>query len=272
MKRRHFAFIFLTLTLMLLAACGSQSNESDDSQSASNEEEEVKMLNVDLTSNPESESIEPGEPFTIQAAVTYGEEEVNDANEVKFEFWKKGEEHEKVDGEFTENGIYTLEKTVEEPGIYYVISHVTARGMHNMPQIKLVVGDVDQEGAEETSEDEHSHSEDGHDEDGHGDSTEHAHGTNIMAHIMLPENVKSGEEVTLTGHLQHDEAPFKGAEVQFEIWKDGTDKHNYVEATEPKDGEYQATYTFDEAANYHVKLHFKKEDLHDHKETTLTVQ
>ncbi|QSS99644.1 FixH family protein [Pontibacillus sp. ALD_SL1] len=276
MRRRQFGLIFFTFSLLLLAACGGQSNGDNDSQSSS-DDEEVKMLNVDLTTDPTSENVEPGEPFTIQAAVTYGEEEVNDAEEVRFEFWKKGEEHEEVDAEFTENGNYVLEKTVEEPGVYYVISHVTARGMHNMPQKEIVVGDVNPDEIEENAEgeDSHSESEEGHDDHNSDESAghdQHGHGTNVMAHIMLPQTVKAGKEVTLTGHLQQDEAPVKGAEVQFEIWKEDSEKHNYVDATEPKDGEYQAAYTFDEAATYHVKLHYKKDDMHDHKEKTINVQ
>ncbi|WP_345242265.1 FixH family protein [Pontibacillus salipaludis] len=272
MRRGHFGLIFLTFSIFLLAACGGESNGDNDSQSTS--DEEVKMLNVDLTTDPTSENVEPGKPFTIQAAVTFGEEEVNDAEEVRFEFWKKGEEHEEVDAEFTENGNYVLKKTVEEPGVYYVISHVTARGMHNMPQKEIVVGDVKPEENAE-GEDSHSESEEGHEDDESEESAsqdEHGHGTNVMAHIMLPQTVKAGEEVTIKGHLQQDEAPFKGAEVQFEIWKKDSEKHNYVDATEPKDGEYHATYTFEEAATYHVKFHYKKDDLHNHKEKTFNVQ
>ncbi|KGP91506.1 hypothetical protein N780_19600 [Pontibacillus chungwhensis BH030062] len=273
MRRRQYGLIFFTFTLLLLAACGGQSNGDNDSQSS--DDEEVKMLNVDLTTDPASENVEPGEPFTIQAAVTFGEEEVNDAEEVRFEFWKKGEEHEEVDAEFTENGNYVLEKTVQEPGIYYVISHVTARGMHNMPQKEIVVGDVNPDKGSE-GEASHSESEEGHEdhdsEESAGHDEQHGHGTNVMAHVMLPEKVKAGEEVTITGHLQQDEAPVKGAEVQFEIWKKDSEKHNYVDATEPKDGEYQASYTFDDSATYHVKLHYKKGDMHDHKEKTINVQ
>ena len=102
-------------------------------------EEEPQFLEVELSINPEK--AKANEPVVFEAKVTYGEEEVTDADEVKFEIWRaNAEEHEKILVEHAENGIYRLEKTFEEEGTYYIYSHVTARRMHNMPKKEFVIG------------------------------------------------------------------------------------------------------------------------------------
>lgn len=102
-------------------------------------EEEPQFLEVDLTANPEK--AEKGEEITFEAKVSYGPEEVEDAEEVKFEIWRsQSEDHEKIVVDHAENGVYRLKKSFEEEGTYYIISHVTARRMHNMPKIEFVVG------------------------------------------------------------------------------------------------------------------------------------
>lgn len=105
-----------------------------------NEEAEPQFLDVEVSVNPEKGEI--NEPIVIKARVTYGDEEVTDAEDVKFEIWRAhDEEHEKLEVPHNENGVYQLEKTFEEEGTYYVISHVTARDMHNMPKVEFVVGE-----------------------------------------------------------------------------------------------------------------------------------
>jgi hypothetical protein len=102
-------------------------------------EEEPQFLEVQLTANPEKAEL--NEEVTFEAKVTYGAEEVKDADEVKFEIWRsQAEDHEKIVVEHEENGIYRLNKTFEEEGTYYIIAHVTARRMHNMPKIEFVIG------------------------------------------------------------------------------------------------------------------------------------
>ncbi|MGA5691281.1 FixH family protein [Cytobacillus pseudoceanisediminis] len=102
-------------------------------------EEEPQFLEVELSINPEK--AKANEQVVFEAKVTYGEEEVKDADEVKFEIWRaNAEDHEKILVEHAENGIYRLEKTFEEEGTYYIYSHVTARRMHNMPKKEFVIG------------------------------------------------------------------------------------------------------------------------------------
>ena len=81
------------------------------------------------------------EEVVNEALVTQGDEEVKDANEVKFEIWKSGqEEHKKIIGKHQGNGIYSITKTFQEEGDYSIIAHVTARDMHNMPKKDIIVG------------------------------------------------------------------------------------------------------------------------------------
>lgn len=129
MRKSLLMLLVTLLGVVLLTACG--------------QEEEVvpQFTDVKLTVTPEKGT--PNEPVIIEAKVTYGDEEVTDADEVLFEIWRAhDEEHEKIEIEHAENGIYRLEKTFEQEGTYYVISHVTAREMHNMPKKEFVIGEA----------------------------------------------------------------------------------------------------------------------------------
>jgi hypothetical protein len=159
MQKKFIGFMAIFMLALMLTACSEEKSE----------ENELPILDVELTVTPEK--AEPGEAVTIEAKVTYGDEDVTDANEVTFEIWRAhDEEHEKVEIEHAEKGIYRHEKTFSEEGTYYVISHVTARDMHNMPKKEFVVGEASEpeESPSSThmnhSEDEHSsdHGEDGH--------------------------------------------------------------------------------------------------------------
>lgn len=110
---------------------------------ACSQKEEAEPLFVDVKLTVSPEKGEPNEPVIIEAKVTYGEEEVTDADEVTFEIWRAhDEEHEKMEIEHAENGIYRLEKSFEQEGTYYVISHVTAKEMHSMPKKEFVIGEA----------------------------------------------------------------------------------------------------------------------------------
>jgi hypothetical protein len=120
--------IMITFAGIITAACSQQEVE-----------EEPQFLDVQLTVIPEKAQV--NEEITFEAKVTYGPEEVKDADEVKFEIWRAhAEEHEKIVVEHSENGIYRLKKSFKEEGTYYLVTHVTARSMHNMPKIEFIVG------------------------------------------------------------------------------------------------------------------------------------
>lgn len=127
--KKKLLIVFVLLIGGLLAACSSEP-----------EEEELPFLEVNLEVHPEKG--EPNEPVVFEAHVTFGGEPVTEPDEVVFEIWRAhDEEHEKLEIEHSENGIYRLEKTFEREGTYYIISHVTAEYMHNMPKREFVIGE-----------------------------------------------------------------------------------------------------------------------------------
>ncbi|WP_066047908.1 FixH family protein [Robertmurraya korlensis] len=126
MKKGLLVTVF-TVLIMSLTACVQE------------EEEAPQFLDVKLSITPEH--AEKGETVLFESKVTYGEENVTDADEVAFEIWRSNDEnHEKIEVEHKENGVYSLEKTFDVDGTYYVYAHVTARSMHNMPKKEFVVG------------------------------------------------------------------------------------------------------------------------------------
>lgn len=152
MRKKLGVLLFLILGIAIITACSQQ------------EEAEPQFIDVKISVTPEKGQL--NEPVTIEAKVTYGEEEVTDADEVMFEIWRAhDEEHEKMEIEHAENGIYRLEKSFEQEGTYYVISHVTAKDMHNMPKKEFVIG--------EPSEPEEDSSKSHKDMDMDGETQEH---------------------------------------------------------------------------------------------------
>lgn len=122
-------FLGLLFIVVLATACSQQSTE-----------EEPQFLDVKLTINPEKAEV--NQPVTFEAKVTYGDEKVTDADDVKFEIWRANEEeHERIVVEHAEDGIYRLEKSFTEEGTYYIYSHVTAKDMHSMPKKEFVIGE-----------------------------------------------------------------------------------------------------------------------------------
>jgi hypothetical protein len=123
----------LLMVLLVVGACGTKDNQNQA------DKELPEFVEVKLNVTPEHG--QANEPIIFEAKVTQGEENVEDADEVKFEIWLANDEnHEKVVVEHSENGIYRLEKSFAQEGTYYIISHVTARDMHNMPKKEFVIG------------------------------------------------------------------------------------------------------------------------------------
>lgn len=127
--------LFLSLmvfSVFMISACNNNEQEQADDKLP-------EFVDVKLSVTPEHGKA--NEPIIFEAKVTQGDENVEDADEVKFEIWRaKNEKHEKIVVEHSEDGIYRLEKAFEQEGTYYIISHVTARDMHNMPKKVFVVG------------------------------------------------------------------------------------------------------------------------------------
>lgn len=142
--KKFFFISLIVLSIIGLSACNNKDNKTS---------ELPEFVDVDLSVNPEKGKV--NEPIVFEAKVTQGDENVEDADEVSFEIWRaKDEEHEKVKVEHTADGIYRLEKSFQQEGTYYIISHVTARDMHNMPKEIFIVGTPSE--PEDPSETQHS--------------------------------------------------------------------------------------------------------------------
>jgi hypothetical protein len=127
--KKIFVFLVTVLCLSIVISCSNKKEQADNLP---------QMVDVDLSVKPDPGKI--NEPITFEAKVTQGKDKVNDG-EVIFEIWRaKDDKHEKVEIKHSENGIYRLEKSFPQEGTYYIISHVTARDMHNMPQKEFTVG------------------------------------------------------------------------------------------------------------------------------------
>ena len=86
-----------------------------------------------------------GETVQLSAYVSQGGKAVNDADEVLFEVWESGfrDDGVKLTGKLDGKGLYIVEHEFEHDGVYYMFAHTTARGMHVMPKIQLIVGNPD---------------------------------------------------------------------------------------------------------------------------------
>lgn len=238
-----FAMAILTMT-----ACGNAQKEQPETKNDAPPE----PIDVQIAIKPES--LNPGDTVTIEAKVTQGEEPVEDADEVEFELWRDGDaddEHKMIEGKHAGDGIYTIEQTLDDAGVYYVIAHVTARGMHNMPQKEFHVGEVKDEGG-------HS----GHD---HGND-------GVQIHFMPEKQIKADKETTLTAHVHKDGEPLAHARVRYELWKSGNEQHQFFDTEEGAKGEYSSPAIFRTPGDYHVIVHVEKGSIHEHKEHTIKVE
>jgi hypothetical protein len=134
MKKVRLIFLSFVCVLVL-ASCASQKEKQSSIP---------KMLNVNLSISPQKAVA--NQSITFKATVTQGKERVNDADEVTFEIWRSMDaNHEKIEIKKGKNGVYSLTKAFQQDGTYYVISHITARGMHNMPKKEFVIGQPSEE-------------------------------------------------------------------------------------------------------------------------------
>lgn len=128
------AAIILTAAIAL-AGCNNMNEHAGHTSSSS---EKLEPLKVKLTV-PNTAST--NKAVHLQAAVTYGKEKVDDADEVMYEIIKDGQAKSSVKKmvKTSKEGVYTLDYTFKSPGKYTVISHVTAKNQHTMPEKEITV-------------------------------------------------------------------------------------------------------------------------------------
>lgn len=248
--RNKFWLIILTFAIVLLVACG---DNKDLNNNLNNDLDGLAELNVEFEV---PEILAVGETLVLEAVVTYGDELVEDADEVVFEVWEKGkkDDSDHLDSENNGDGTYIAEVTFDEDGIYEMYAHTTARGIHYMPKREVIVGeggDYDEEHDEH-----HSFQTDGFD-----------------MHFMEPESPTVDEEIELMTHLMLDEEAFEDLHVRYEIWNDDVpETKDWLDVEETAAGEYTTTYTFAEPGVYNIQIHVEDdEDLHEHVEYEIEV-
>ncbi|GAA0480205.1 hypothetical protein GCM10008986_00890 [Salinibacillus aidingensis] len=136
--KKIILFSSFFLLILFFTGCGTQEEKGTKSKT---DDEQLQMIDVSLQL---PSSIQVNEEVPLKAAVTLGEEKVEDATYVKFEIWKKGsaeENHEKIKAEHKGDGVYSITKTFSESGTYNIIAHTQARGMHNMPKEEFTVSE-----------------------------------------------------------------------------------------------------------------------------------
>lgn len=239
--RKKIIIPFLIMLFVTLAACGDNNENNENTEN--NLDHDLLELKVDF--DPK-EKIEAGETLELEAVVTFGDEKVKDADDVNFEYWEEGnkDDSEKIDATNNEDGTYTAEVTFDADAVIVMYAHTTARDLHTMPKRTVLVGDAVSE---------------------ENDNAQEEHVEGFEMHFMEPDNVTVDEETELMVHLQMDEKPFEKADVRYEIWMNGSDNRDWVDADEPVAGEYVADYDFSDVGTYSIQVHVEDDDdLHEH--------
>ncbi|WP_049680284.1 FixH family protein [Peribacillus loiseleuriae] len=115
------------LISMMLVAC--QGN-------AQPEGEEVSSQLIPLTAVIKTEGVmASGTEMQLVVSVMQGSKTVADADDVVFEVRRAGQDERKMlPAEHMAKGDYSSRYTFEEAGTYYIVVHVTANGLHVMPE------------------------------------------------------------------------------------------------------------------------------------------
>ncbi|OQP07778.1 hypothetical protein B1690_00365 [Geobacillus sp. 46C-IIa] len=245
MRRHLFLAMIAMLAGIVIAAC-SNNNEQAETPAML----EVKMDVPD--------HIDVDKPTKLACVVIYGGENVDDASEVKFEVWKHGDgDRQMLEAKHDGNGRYSVTKTFKEAGTYSVVAHVTARDMHNMPKQDVIVGNPEQAAAEGVSSDGQENKEEGH-----------HHGSGVSMSLSS-HSFEAGKPVALGVRITKDGKPMTDATVRFEIWQ-ADNKHQFIDAKEKRNGQYEAVATFANQGTYSVKVHVEASGLHEHQVEQVT--
>ncbi|WP_079508745.1 FixH family protein [Mesobacillus jeotgali] len=251
---KKFLTVFIAI-MFLLTACNTDQDRKESSL-----EDPPELLEVSIVV---PEKIEINQEVTIKAHVSQGEEKVTNADEVKFEIWRSGQnDHEMTPAKNEQDGNYSIKKTFTEGGNYFIVAHTTANRMHSMPKIEIIVGGNElgsshEEGSENEKNTEHEHNE--------------HHNSEVSFDFTAPAVIKSKQQAELAVKIAQQEEIVSGARVRFEIWKEKETNHQFIEAEEISAGTYSTKYTFPEDGRFHIKIHVEKGNIHDHTEKSLDV-
>jgi hypothetical protein len=257
MKKTLFFFVSV---MFLMTACSADQNQKEGSI-----DETPELLEVSIIT---PEKIQLNEEITIKAQVNQGEEKVTNADEVKFEIWKAGQEedHETLPAHNEEDGTYSIKKSFSEGGNYFIVAHTTANRMHSMPKKEIVV-EGGESGHSHTADEANTH-EDQQSDHEHNDH----HNSEVTFDFHAPSTIKSNESAELSVKLAQGDQPISAASVRFEIWQENDTKHKFIEAEETSPGTYSTDYSFPNDGHFIVKIHVEKGNIHDHTEKSVSVK
>ncbi|MBA9026564.1 FixH family protein [Peribacillus huizhouensis] len=133
--RKCFFILSAFILICIISGCNITSSTS---------QEKMKVIEADILL-PDVVSLNQECIFKVH--VTQGSSNVDDAQDVQFEIWNSTstQDSEMLQAKLIGNGTYTVSKQFSQDGIYYVQTHVTARGLHVMPKKQFMVGEVSKE-------------------------------------------------------------------------------------------------------------------------------
>lgn len=81
---------------------------------------------------------------------------------------------------------------------------------------------------------------------------------------VSPDKAEAGEPVLFEAEVTYGEEKVADAdEVTFEIWRSQSEKHEKLEATDTKNGNYQLEMSFSEEGTYYVYAHVTARRMHN---------
>ncbi|WP_110928951.1 FixH family protein [Bacillus massiliglaciei] len=191
-----------------------------------------------------------GKELIIETSVTQGEKPVDRADEVLFEIRKSGsDQREMIGAKYTENGSYQIMHAFPESGDYFVIAHVTAKGLHVMPEKKIKIISTE-----------------------HSAETMQHPSTDFSVEFLKSDTESGNKKMKLEARLLLDGKPLSDANVSFEVWKDGSEDSRFIRAAEEEQGRYANLVTFDEKGTYKVQVHVEQGELHEHQLQTIEIK
>ncbi|MGE6377524.1 FixH family protein [Peribacillus muralis] len=192
-------------------------------------------------------SLDQGKEVILETTVKQGNQLVNEADEVLFEVRKSGQDkREMLDAKNTGSGKYQVMHTFTEQGKYIVVAHVTAKGLHVMPEKEIAIP-------------------------GHEDEGTSIHPSSDVSIEFQSNPVKAGSSSIFAATVELDGKPLIDADVNFEVWKDGSDESHFTKAEDDGDGKYLNKVSFTEAGTYKVQVHVEKDEVHEHQLQTIQV-
>ncbi|MED1202450.1 FixH family protein [Heyndrickxia acidicola] len=127
--------VFLSILAVMMAVTSACSTSNSSSELTKTMPEPIAVtLKVQSKASVNQE-------IPLKSIVKQGKDMVKDADEVMYETWKENQKDKDsmLDAKNEKDGTYTATVKFDQPGVYYVQVHVTARSMHDMPKTKIVI-------------------------------------------------------------------------------------------------------------------------------------